>query len=179
MLRVQLGCERWFNIELFSSNSHFCHSAYVTWSRVELWSVHVPARLSNFCCRTHFVRRDARVERSSDVTSCFQKWRKCLLKKCANGPFYDTKSPDYRDERMRANAWDGIGKELKIKRKFYVSSRDVRIVHPRLNLHQAFSWHTTCSSSSIEKQRYVIFSLFIPAVLTKYIQVWNSRKTQL
>jgi len=33
---------------------------------------------------------------------------------------------------MRANAWEGIGNELKIKRKFYVSSRDVRIVCPRL-----------------------------------------------
>ena len=32
---------------------------------------------------------------------------------------------------MRANAWEGIGKELKIK--FYVSSRYVRIVCPRLN----------------------------------------------
>jgi len=31
---------------------------------------------------------------------------------------------------MRANAWEGIGKELKIKAKFYVSSRDVRIVCP-------------------------------------------------
>jgi len=28
---------------------------------------------------------------------------------------YDTKSPDYRDQHMRANAWEGIGKELKIK----------------------------------------------------------------
>jgi hypothetical protein len=28
---------------------------------------------------------------------------------------YDTKSPDYIDQHMRANAWDGIGKELKIK----------------------------------------------------------------
>jgi hypothetical protein len=45
---------------------------------------------------------------------------------------YDTKSPDYRDQHMRANACEGIGKELKIKRKFYVSSRDVRIVCPRL-----------------------------------------------
>jgi hypothetical protein len=33
---------------------------------------------------------------------------------------------------MRANAWEGIGKELKIKCKFYVSSLDVRIVCPRL-----------------------------------------------
>jgi hypothetical protein len=35
---------------------------------------------------------------------------------------------------MRANAWEGIGKEIKIKRKFYVSSRDVRIVCPRLRI---------------------------------------------
>ena len=47
---------------------------------------------------------------------------------------YDTKSPDYRDQHMRANAWEQIGKELKIKRKFYVSSRDVRIVSPRVNI---------------------------------------------
>ena len=71
---------------------HTSVTAYVTWSWVELWSTHVPARLSNFCCRTHFVRRDVCVERSSDVTSCFQKWRKCLLKKCANRPFYITPS---------------------------------------------------------------------------------------
>jgi hypothetical protein len=55
---------------------------------------------------------------------------------------YDTKSPDYRDQHMRGNAWEGIGKDLKIKRKFYVSSRDVRIVCPRLNgyYNEAVSW---------------------------------------
>jgi transposase len=30
---------------------------------------------------------------------------------------YDTKSPGYRDQHMRANAWEEIGRELKIKRK--------------------------------------------------------------
>ena len=65
MLSVQLGCERRFNIEFYGADSHFCHSAYVTWSHVELWSAHEPARLSHFCCRTHFVRRDKRVECSS------------------------------------------------------------------------------------------------------------------
>jgi hypothetical protein len=30
---------------------------------------------------------------------------------------YDTKSPDYRDQHTRANAWEEIGKDLKIKRK--------------------------------------------------------------
>jgi hypothetical protein len=67
---------------------------------------------------THFVRCDVRVERSSDVTSCFQKWRKFLLKTVSQRTFlYDTKSPDYRDQHMRrANAWEGIGKELEIKR---------------------------------------------------------------
>jgi len=52
---------------------------------------------------------------------------------------YDTKSPDYRDQHMRANAWEGIGKELKIKRKFYVSSRDVTIVYPRLESYGCLS----------------------------------------
>jgi len=33
---------------------------------------------------------------------------------------YDTKSPDYRGQRMRVNAWEGIGKELKIKRNFFI-----------------------------------------------------------
>jgi hypothetical protein len=47
---------------------------------------------------------------------------------------YDSKSPDYRDQHMRANAWEGIGKELKLKRKSYVNSRDVRIVCPRLKI---------------------------------------------
>jgi len=54
-----------------------------------------------------------------------------LIKKMRQRTFlYDTNSPHYRDQHMRANAWEGIGKELKIKRKFYVSSRDVRIVCP-------------------------------------------------
>ena len=57
MLRVQLGCERRFNIEFYGADSHFCHSDYVTWSHVQLWSAHAPARLSHVCCRTHFVRR--------------------------------------------------------------------------------------------------------------------------
>jgi len=65
------------------------------------------------------VRRDVRVERSSDVTSRFQNWRKCLLKKVRQRTFlYDIKSPDYRDQHERASAWEGIGKELEIKRKF-------------------------------------------------------------
>ena len=74
ILRVQLGCERRFSIEFYGADSHFCHSAYVMWSHVELWSAHVSARLSHFCSRTHFVRRDLRVEWSSDfVISCLHK----------------------------------------------------------------------------------------------------------
>ena len=57
-----------------------------------------------------------------------------LIEKVRQRTFlYDTKSPDYRDQHMRANAWEEMGKELNIKRKFYVSSRDVRIVCPRHN----------------------------------------------
>ena len=55
-----------------------------------------------------------------------------LIEKVRQRTFsYDTKSPDYRDRHMRANAWEWIGKDVKIKRMFYVSSRDVRIVCPR------------------------------------------------
>jgi len=53
---------------------------------------------------------------------------------------YDTTSPDNKDQHMRANTWEGIGKELKIKRKSYVSSRDTRKVCPWLNL-QDYIYH--------------------------------------
>jgi len=64
---------------------------------------------------------------------------KILIEKVCQQTFlHDTKSPDYRDQHMRASAWEGIGKELKIKCKFYallcmcdVSSRDARIVCPQ------------------------------------------------
>jgi hypothetical protein len=60
-----------------------------------------------------------------------------LIEKVRQRTFlYDTKSPDYVDQHMRANAWEGTGKDLKIKRKFYVRLRDVRIVCPRLNRHR-------------------------------------------
>jgi len=48
---------------------------------------------------------------------------------------------------MRANAWEGIGKELKIKRKIYVSSRDVRVVCPRLE----------CAFSTLYKAASVVW----------------------
>jgi hypothetical protein len=55
-----------------------------------------------------------------------------LIEKVRQRTFlYDTKSPDYRDQHMRANRWKGLEKELEIERKFYVSSRDVRTVRLR------------------------------------------------
>jgi hypothetical protein len=45
MLRVQLGCERRFTTEFYGADSHFCHSAQVTWS-------HVPARFSHLLSHT-------------------------------------------------------------------------------------------------------------------------------
>jgi hypothetical protein len=57
-----------------------------------------------------------------------------LIEKVRQRTFlYDIKPPDYRNQHTRAKAWEGMAKELKIKPKFYVSSRDVRIVCPRLN----------------------------------------------
>jgi hypothetical protein len=41
-----------------------------------------------------------------------------LIEKVRQRTFlYDTKSPDYRDQHMRANAWEETVKELKIKRE--------------------------------------------------------------
>jgi hypothetical protein len=40
-----------------------------------------------------------------------------LFEKVRQRTFYDTKAPDYRDQHMRANAWEEIRKEYKIKRK--------------------------------------------------------------
>jgi len=60
-----------------------------------------------------------------------------IEKVCQRTFLYDTKSPDYRDQHMRATAWEGIGKELKIKHELYVSSRDMRIVCPQLKVYTA------------------------------------------
>jgi hypothetical protein len=53
---------------------------------------------------------------------CFHKWRKCLLKKCANGPFCMT--PSYQIIEI-SNESQRMGKDRK-----GVSSHDVRIVCP-------------------------------------------------
>jgi hypothetical protein len=47
----------------------------------------------------------------------FPEIKEMLIEKVRQRTFlYDTKSPDYRDKHMTANAWEGTGKELKIKR---------------------------------------------------------------
>jgi len=49
---------------------------------------------------------------------------------------------------MRANAWERIGKELKIKSEFYVSSRDVRRVCPHLRFqNKVLASHNVSMSS--------------------------------
>jgi len=53
-------------------------------------------------------------------------------------------------EHMRAIAWEGIGKEFKIKRKFYVSSHDMRIVFPQLSW-TSFTLSCCCASSAKSK----------------------------
>jgi hypothetical protein len=56
----------------------------------------------------------------------FPETEEMLIEKVRQRTFLnDTKSAD---QHMRANAWEGIGKKF----KYYVSSRDVRIVCPRL-----------------------------------------------
>jgi hypothetical protein len=41
-----------------------------------------------------------------------------LIEKVRQRPFLYEKSPDYRYQHVRANAWEGIGKEFKIKVSF-------------------------------------------------------------
>ena len=71
ILRVRLGCEWRYNIEFCGADSHFCHSAYVTWSHVEVWSAHVQACLSDACW--HVSRPELHV-RSRDVSRVTQVW---------------------------------------------------------------------------------------------------------
>jgi hypothetical protein len=58
---------------------------------------------------------------SSALQHCYQLFpevEEMLIEKLRQRTFlYDAKSPDYRDQHMRANAWEKIGKELKIKRE--------------------------------------------------------------
>jgi hypothetical protein len=73
MLRVWLGCDRRFNFKLYGADSHFCHSAYVTWSRVELWSAHVSACLWEVCwhvCRPELHARSRDISRVTEVWIC-------------------------------------------------------------------------------------------------------------
>jgi hypothetical protein len=44
MLSVRLACERRFNIEFYDADSHFCHSAYVTWSHLSRPELNVRSR---------------------------------------------------------------------------------------------------------------------------------------
>jgi hypothetical protein len=64
----------------------------------------------------------------------FPEMEEMLIEKVRQRNFlHDTKSSDYRDQRVRANARKGIGKELIIKSKFYVFTCmcDVRTVCSR------------------------------------------------
>jgi hypothetical protein len=120
------------------------------------WNVWLRFTLLSLCLR-HVISRGALVgSRASTplnflLTHTFrEKWRTCralfrryqlfpemeemLIEKLRQRTILcDTKSPYYRDQHMRAKAWEGIGKETEIKRRFYIKSRDVRIVCPRLN----------------------------------------------
>jgi hypothetical protein len=92
ILRVRLGCERQFNIEFYGADSHFCHSAYVTWSHVELWSAHVPARLACW----HVSRPELYV-RSRNVSRVTEMWI-CAIE-------FNVKSPLKHSKRTRNITW--------------------------------------------------------------------------
>ena len=103
-----------FNIEFYGADSHFRHSAYVTWSHVEFWSAHAPARFSHFCCRTHFVRRDQCVDCSRALDTlvtlqplilAFLLRIPCVLR-CAAPPYYLRSHIYHRFKTKTFQAWD-------------------------------------------------------------------------
>jgi len=135
MLRVKLRCERRFNTEFYGADSHFlslCLRHVISRGAVVGSRASTPLKF----LLSHTFRETWRTCRALfRLYQLFPEMEKMLIEKVRQRTFlYDTKSPDYRDQHMRANAWEGIWKELKIKRKFYVSSRDVRIVCPGLKL---------------------------------------------
>ena len=113
ILRVQLGCERRFNIEFYGAGPHvtLLTSRDLTWSSGRFTCQHV----SHICCCTHFVRREVREVCSSGiVTSCFQKLRECLLKKCSNGPLSMTPTnPNIQINIWQPTHWKGQGRSWK------------------------------------------------------------------
>ena len=95
----------------------------------------------------------------------FPEMEETLIEKVCQQTFlYDTKSPDYRDKHMRPNAWEGMGKELETKRKFYVSSRDVMIMCPRLN---------SCRLPDLEDRHTTIFQN-VQNCMPKH-NIWNHK----
>jgi hypothetical protein len=72
---------------------------------------------------------------------------------------------------MRANAWERIGKELKIKRNLCVSSRDVRIVYPRLRRIACERHDDTCGVSQYVPG--INFTSIDRSVVTFRIDLWQ------
>jgi hypothetical protein len=115
MLLVHLG---YFNIEFWSRLTlmSLC-LRYVIWSRTLVGS-HASTPLKFLL--SHTFRETWRTCRVlfNIVTSYFREMEEMLIEKVRQRTFLcDTKSPDCRDQHIRANAWEEIGKELKIKCK--------------------------------------------------------------
>ena len=82
MLRVQLGCERRFNIGFYGADSHFCHSACHVIARGAMVSSRASTPLTFLLSHTfrETWRRDLRVECSSDVVISLQKRRNTTVR---------------------------------------------------------------------------------------------------
>jgi len=117
----------------------FWDSAVGMWEAIKHWILWRRFTLLSLCLR-HVISREALVGSRASTPLKFllshtfrETWRTCralfrryqlfpemeemLIEKVRQRTIlYDTESPDYRDQHMRANAWEGIGKELKIKR---------------------------------------------------------------
>jgi hypothetical protein len=117
---------------------------------------------SNFCCRTHFVRRDVRVERSSDVTGCFPKWREMLIGKVRQRTFlYDTKSP-----RLQRSAYEN-----------QCMGRDREGVENKTWVLCELTWHEYCLLTHSRKKEISPGNMDMYALFCILFANWHSPAT--
>jgi len=128
MLCVHLGCKRRINIEFCGIDYHFCHCLrhVISCEALVGWRASTPL---TFLLLHPF--RDTWPTCRGALQTLLPVSRNggnAYWKRCQRTFLYGIKSPDYRDQHMRANAWEEIGNELKIKHKFYVFSCMCRFI---------------------------------------------------
>jgi len=111
MLCVQLGCERRFSIELYGADSHLSLCLRHVISRGALVGSRASTPL-NFLLSHTFRETWRTCQALFRRYQLFPEMEEMLTERgCQRTFLYDIESPDYGDQHMRADTWEGIGKE--------------------------------------------------------------------